>query len=220
MLLRNSFFLVLIFAFIKAAFSANLPVTYGSSIKLQHFSTKHRLHSHAVGYSRGSQQQSVTGYPEGEDANSLWLVSCDVSNDCLPGSAIKKGFPIRLQHMSTRRWLHSHDFHSPLTNQLEVSCFGSDDQSDSGDRWVIDWDGKDAIWRQSTRIRLHHVDTKGYLSSNTNKFGSPIANQQEVCGIRKKDRSTEWIAAEGVYYPLNPKTKTSSGAASSAHDDF
>lgn len=49
-------------------------VTCGSSIKLQHIATKARLHSHQVAYSRGSQQQSVTGFPEGDDGNSLWLV--------------------------------------------------------------------------------------------------------------------------------------------------
>jgi hypothetical protein len=30
--------------------------------------------SSQVAYSRGSQQQSVTGFPDGDDGNSLWLV--------------------------------------------------------------------------------------------------------------------------------------------------
>lgn len=56
------------------AASENLQVTCGSTIKLQHTVTKFRLHSHQVAYSRGSQQQSVTGFPEGDDGNSLWVV--------------------------------------------------------------------------------------------------------------------------------------------------
>lgn len=58
-----------------AALSASaLPVTCGSTIKLQHSSTKFRLHSHDVAYGRGSQQQSVTTFPTGDDGNSLWGV--------------------------------------------------------------------------------------------------------------------------------------------------
>ena len=42
-----------------------------------------RLHSHEVAYSRGSQQQSVTAYPTGDDANSLWVVhGTPVSRSC------------------------------------------------------------------------------------------------------------------------------------------
>lgn len=49
-------------------------VTCGSTIKLAHDATEFRLHSHAVSYSRGSQQQSVTAFPDGDDANSYWTV--------------------------------------------------------------------------------------------------------------------------------------------------
>ena len=50
-----------------------LQVTYGSVIKLMHEKTKHRLHSHDVPYGSGSGQQSVTGFPEGDDSNSYWV---------------------------------------------------------------------------------------------------------------------------------------------------
>lgn len=40
--------------------------------------------------------------------------------ECVPGTAIKKGQAIRLLHQSTRKWLHSHKFFSPLTNNQEV----------------------------------------------------------------------------------------------------
>lgn len=43
-------------------------------IKLAHFGTKYLLHSHEIAYGSGSGQQSVTGYPTGDDANSLWIV--------------------------------------------------------------------------------------------------------------------------------------------------
>lgn len=51
-----------------------LQVTCGSTLKLEHLNTNVRLHSHQVAYSRGSQQQSVTGNPSSDDANSYWLI--------------------------------------------------------------------------------------------------------------------------------------------------
>lgn len=53
-----------------------LQVTYGSVLKLQHERTKFRLHSHEVPYGSGSGQQSVTGFPGVEDANSYWVRIC------------------------------------------------------------------------------------------------------------------------------------------------
>lgn len=39
---------------------------------------------------------------------------------CTPGDNMKKHQAIRLQHSPTRKWLHSHNFYSPLSNNLEV----------------------------------------------------------------------------------------------------
>jgi len=154
-------------------------VTVGSTIKLEGEQTRHVLHSHEVsyGYGRGSGQQSVTGFPEKDSANSLWVVrsakvrpvvrwrarpaACMVlrmwavgywlsgSSSAEPrqvhcrcqhqphyvrtllhpslhgqqgsqGSPIKNGQAVKLQHIATRRWLHSHMFASPLSNNQEV----------------------------------------------------------------------------------------------------
>jgi hypothetical protein len=38
-----------------------------------HERTKYRLHSHDVPYGSGSGQQSVTGFPNVDDANSYWV---------------------------------------------------------------------------------------------------------------------------------------------------
>lgn len=59
-----------------SALSLREQVTCGSTIKLEADTTRHLLHSHEVsyGYGRGSGQQSVTGFPERDSANSLWVV--------------------------------------------------------------------------------------------------------------------------------------------------
>lgn len=180
----------------------NVPVTCGSTLKLVHVPTKFRLHSHQVGYSRGSQQQSVTGFPTGDDAQSYWVVHGPQEEPCTPGSTFKKGSSIRLQHSSTRKWLHSHEYQSPLTNNQEVSAFGDDNQSDDGDVWILEWDTKAKLWKQETKVRLKHKVTGHFLTSYDHaKFGHPIGGQQEVCGHRQKNKNTEWQCGEGVYLP-------------------
>lgn len=126
-------------------------ITYGSVIKLMHEKTRFRLHSHEVPYGSGSGQQSVTGFPNVDDANSYWVglstcflldipycqVICTMSlsfgisvmfqtvkripeSSAKQGAPIKSGTIIRLQHMRTRKWLHSHLHMSPISGNQEV----------------------------------------------------------------------------------------------------
>ncbi|KEH35903.1 stromal cell-derived factor-like protein [Medicago truncatula] len=99
-----------------------VQITYGSVIKLMHEKTKFRLHSHDVPYGSGSGQQSVTGFPSVDDANSYWIVRPEPGTSAKQGDTIKSGTIIRLQHMRTRKWLHSHLHASPISGNLEV-CF-------------------------------------------------------------------------------------------------
>eukprot|EP00197_Chlamydomonas_leiostraca_P011332 CAMPEP_0202866864 /NCGR_PEP_ID=MMETSP1391-20130828/8401_1 /ASSEMBLY_ACC=CAM_ASM_000867 /TAXON_ID=1034604 /ORGANISM="Chlamydomonas leiostraca, Strain SAG 11-49" /LENGTH=235 /DNA_ID=CAMNT_0049546851 /DNA_START=51 /DNA_END=758 /DNA_ORIENTATION=+ len=210
---------VLLAAFVACAYAADsVAVTCGSTIKLQHIGTQFRLHSHEVAYARGSQQQSVTCYPTGDDANSLWILLGTSEKPCVPGDTVKKGQAVRLQHVATRKWLHSHRFQSPLSGNLEVSAFGSESQTDGGDIWSVEWEGKHRVWRQETKIRLKHRDTGAFLYSHQAQFGNPIAGQLEVCAMERKDKNSEWQAAEGVYLPVNPGKKKESGDGKDGND--
>ncbi|KAG0566950.1 hypothetical protein KC19_7G099300 [Ceratodon purpureus] len=172
-------------------------VTYGSVIKLQHDRTKYRLHSHDVPYGSGSGQQSVTAFPGVEDANSYWMVEI-VDDGHEQGDVIPNGAIVRLQHVRTRKWLHSHFHQSPLSGNLEVSGFGGDEQTDTGDYWKLEIEGKDSVWTLDQKVRLRHVDTNGYLHSHNMKYNQ--LNQREVCGVTKKNADNLWSAAEGIYF--------------------
>ncbi|KAG6532726.1 hypothetical protein ZIOFF_006576 [Zingiber officinale] len=119
------------------------------------------------------------------------------------GDVIPNGTIIRLQHMRTRKWLHSHLHASPITSNLEVSCFGGEEQSDTGDFWRLEIEGNDKTWKPGERIRLQHIDTSGYLHNHDKKYTRIAGGQQEVCGIREKRPDNVWLAAEGVYLPVN-----------------
>ncbi|CAI9754146.1 unnamed protein product [Fraxinus pennsylvanica] len=185
-----------------SAASEGVQITYGSVIKLMHERSKFRLHSHDVPYGSGSGQQSVTGFPNVDDSNSYWIVRPTPDSSAKQGDPIKSGTIIRLQHMRTRKWLHSHLHASPISGNLEVSCFGGDGESDTGDYWRIDIEGSGKTWRQDQRVRLRHVDTGGYLLSHDKKYSRIAGGQQEVCGVREKRADNVWLAAEGVYLPV------------------
>ncbi|XP_042045095.1 stromal cell-derived factor 2-like protein [Salvia splendens] len=104
-----------------SAASEGVQISYGSVIKLMHEKTKFRLHSHDVPYGSGSGQQSVTGFPNVDDANSYWIVRPVQDSSSKQGDSIKTGSLIRLQHMKTRKWLHSHLHASPISGNMEVS---------------------------------------------------------------------------------------------------
>ena len=202
---------------IKSAFADDLlaqeaelekRVTCGSAVKLTHASTKAKLHSHGIGYGSGSGQQSVTGFPESNDPGGYWQVFGTKDEPCERGEDIVDGRLIRLQHLQTRKWLHSHAAHrSPLTNNQEVSAHGDDENSDAGDEWkfeVADGNKGDKvgpIWKKDQKIRLQHRQTKAFLSCSNAKFQRPISGQSEVCGTSRSDANSVWKADQGVYFP-------------------
>ncbi|XP_024986355.1 stromal cell-derived factor 2-like protein [Cynara cardunculus var. scolymus] len=188
---------------VYAATSEGVEITYGSVLKLMHEKTRFRLHSHDVPYGSGSGQQSVTGFPNVDDANSYWIVRPMPETSAKQGDGIKSGTIIRLQHMKTRRWLHSHLHASPISGNLEVSCFGDDGNSDTGDYWRLEIEGSGKTWRQDQRIRLRHVDTSGYLHSHDKKYNRIAGGQQEVCGVREKRADNVWLVVEGVFLPVS-----------------
>ena len=66
-----------------------MQVTCGSVVKLQHDRLKNVLHSHEVayGYGRGSGQQSVTGFPGKDSAESFWVVNTEEVSTARHGTA-------------------------------------------------------------------------------------------------------------------------------------
>ncbi|XP_019415971.1 PREDICTED: stromal cell-derived factor 2-like protein isoform X2 [Lupinus angustifolius] len=179
-----------------------VQITYGSVLKVMHEKSKVRLHSHEVPYGSGSGQQSVTGFPGVDDSNSYWIVKPQLESSAKQGDTIKSGTIIRLQHMRTRKWLHSHLHASPISGNLEVSCFGGETESDTGDHWKLTIEGSGKTWKQDQKFRLQHVDTGGYLHSHDKKYTRIAGGQQEVCGVREKRAENVWLAAEGVYLPV------------------
>lgn len=112
-------------------------VTCGSVVKLLNSDYRVRLHSHDIKYGTGSGQQSVTGTEIQEDVNSHWVIKAATDKICPRGEAIKCGTIIRLEHLETKKNLHSHHFSSPMSGYQEISAYGDNGDGDSGDHWVV-----------------------------------------------------------------------------------
>jgi len=172
-------------------------VTYGSVLKLLNTNYKVRLHSHDVKYGTGSGQQSVTATQQTEDVNSHWVVKAPTKKYYTRGDPVQCGDVIRLQHLITHKNLHSHRFSSPLSENQEVSAYGTDGEGDTGDHWTVVCQGE--YWERNESIMLRHVDTEVYLSVSGEIYGRPINGQMEVVGSTRIRNSVHWKAAEGMF---------------------
>ncbi|XP_068905070.1 stromal cell-derived factor 2 [Tenebrio molitor] len=172
-------------------------VTCGSVVKLMNTDYRVRLHSHDVKYGTGSGQQSVTATEVQEDINSHWVIKAESDKVCLRGEPIKCGSTIRLEHLETKKNLHSHHFSSPLSGYQEISCYGDNGEGDSGDHWVVICAGDS--WLRDDSVMLKHLDTDMYLSASGKTFGRPINGQMEVVGVRSSTGSVHWQTMEGIF---------------------
>ncbi|EYC16660.1 hypothetical protein Y032_0033g2770 [Ancylostoma ceylanicum] len=90
------------------------------------------------------------------------------------------------------RWAHI---------KFEVSCFGNDAQSDTGDNWQVVCDTEE--WLETEPVKFKHVDTGVYLALSGQQFGRPIHGQREVVGTDGATSGGKWKAAEGVFMKRN-----------------
>ncbi|KAL2917483.1 hypothetical protein HK105_202764 [Polyrhizophydium stewartii] len=177
-------------------------VTCGSSVKLASKSTGFRLHSHEVNYGTGSLQQSVTGFPRGDDPNSYFVVSGGFGEgDCARGQPVRCGQTVRLQHLQTGKFLHSHgNIPSPLSGNQEVSAYAG---PDSGDNWKVLCSASRArYWQREQSVKLQHADTGYFLgTSKRYQYQNVITGQLEV-SARQAARGDEeqWAVQEGIFF--------------------
>ncbi|KAI8806945.1 MIR motif-containing protein [Cladochytrium replicatum] len=194
-------------------------VTCGSAIKLANVESSYRLHSHSVSYGSGSGQQSVTGFAKGDDPNSYFMVYGTTTSPCIRGEAIECNRKIRLQHVNTKKYLHSHSGHaSPLSNNQEVSAYEGNDSGDGEcffefspasvsnplnfSEWkVVCTNSAHKYWAREENVKFVHGDTGRHLSASTRfQYRNPIPGQLEVSGVTASGPSEQWVAVEGIYF--------------------
>ena len=159
----------------------------------------------------GSGQQLVTAAEDNRSPQGLWQIreAHDEVNRappaCLTGTPVTCGRTIRLNHIVTGSNLHTHGIRSPLSNQHEVSGFGRDGSTDTGDDWIVVCNT--GHWRRDTPVQFRSLATGRFLGASSSvKFteqncgrGCPILNNLEVFGRESSDAYSQWKAELGVH---------------------
>jgi len=79
------------------------------------------LHSHQLTWGSGSRQQSITAVQNQDDPNSLWIIKeAHRESPCETGTPVLCNQIIRLEHVNTKKNLHSHEYASFITDSQEV----------------------------------------------------------------------------------------------------
>ncbi|WP_181009878.1 MIR domain-containing protein [Ornithinimicrobium sufpigmenti] len=186
--------------FTRSPAAMHSRVLYGSTVKLSHTWTGRTLHSHALNYGHpgSSRQQQVTAF-EGADDNDLWRVKAahGQPDNHQDGQPVRHGDTVRLEHVLTRRNLHSHSGHpSPVTRQQEVTCFGQGGVGDGNDNWRVELE-RPGEWTAQARVRLIHQPTNHALHSHAgHSHPQWTAGQQEVTAFRDRDSNDWWTILE------------------------
>ncbi|KAJ6251418.1 stromal cell-derived factor 2-like protein [Anaeramoeba flamelloides] len=199
MKIQSCFLLLTIFFIPVLLANTKVPVTCGSIIRLQNFNTQNYLHSHNLKYGTGSGQQSATGIRNTDDSGSLWIIKAKHGSQCKQGEVIKNGDIIRLEHLATQKNLHSHNHKSPLSNNQEVSAFGSNSDGNRDDDFEVITEN---VWFQDQKVSFKHTSTGLYLADSGKRYNRPIQGQTEICAINRNNKKlSHWKATYGIFFP-------------------
>lgn len=171
-------------------------------IRLQHSATGLFLASVPKPYiHKGSSFQQIVGATLAQNPDTVWLVkgsNAATSHD-LEGKPVLEGATIRLEHLETRRNLHSHSIPSPLTGQQEVTAFGTNGLGDENDDWILDLRGE-TFWKPQMVICLKHKLTGINLHSHGGFVHAvATAGLQEVTACPGNDSNDYWICSAISY---------------------
>lgn len=174
------------------------------------------LHSHWHLYPEGigARQQQVTTYSH-KDSNNKWLIKRSPTHQRPDDIFVRDGDLVRLEHVITKRNLHSHFEQAPITKRhYQVTCYGENGLGDANDIWRIHKenylgvsqspDDDDRIYTVKTRFKLIHYLTNCALHGHSKQLPKWAYEQLEVtCNPKLHDRNNYWNI-EDNFYPFLP----------------
>uniref|UniRef100_A0A0A1WHV6 Protein O-mannosyl-transferase 2 n=1 Tax=Zeugodacus cucurbitae TaxID=28588 RepID=A0A0A1WHV6_ZEUCU len=185
----------------NSLYNVSMPrdVTYGAVVTIKNHKTGGGyLHSHYHLYPKGAgaRQQQVTTYTHKDD-NNKWLIKPYNKDSFVNIKYVSHGDLIRLEHVATRRNLHSHGEPAPITKRhLQITGYGEDGQGDANDIWqVILVDGKKnaSVKAVTTKFVLLHYLQNCALTTSGKQLPKWGFEQQEVsCNPNLRDKNAFW----------------------------
>ncbi|XP_006819012.1 protein O-mannosyl-transferase 2-like, partial [Saccoglossus kowalevskii] len=138
----------------------------------------------------------ITAYTHKDD-NNKWLIKKFDSDEDNSVDLVKNGDLIRLEHLQTRRNLHSHKEPAPITKKhYQVTGYGENGLGDANDIWkieIIDGPDKTHIKTVRTKMRLIHFITGCALHSHSKTLPKWGWEQLEVsCNPYVREKNNLW----------------------------
>ncbi|XP_054714232.1 protein O-mannosyl-transferase 2-like [Uloborus diversus] len=201
----------------NSLYHAHMPrdVAYGAVVTIKNHRTGGGyLHSHWHLYPEniGARQQQVTAYSH-KDENNKWMIkkfdSQPNPNDLKSSiELVANGDLIRLEHVVTRRNLHSHKEMAPVTKRHhQVTCYGENGTGDANDVWKVEIVGEGehaTVATVTSKLRIIHYLTGCALHSHSKQLPKWGYEQMEVtCNPNLRDPNNLWNI-EDNYFPRLP----------------
>ncbi|XP_017783092.1 PREDICTED: protein O-mannosyl-transferase 2 [Nicrophorus vespilloides] len=191
--------------------NASMPrqVAYGAIVTLKNHRTGGGyLHSHYHLYPDGvgARQQQVTTYTHKDD-NNKWLIKKFNTEEFNGVELVKSGDLVRFEHMQTKRNLHAHKEHAPITKKhYQVTGYGENGTGDANDVWRLTLIGaKDGteLTAVSGKLRIVHYLQSCILTTSGKQLPKWGYEQQEVsCNPNLRDVNAVWNVEENVFDEL------------------
>ncbi|XP_052787486.1 protein O-mannosyl-transferase 2-like [Mya arenaria] len=182
-------------------------LAYGSVFSLKQQRTGGAyLHSHWHLYpeEHPPRQQQVTTYSH-KDENNMWRVKPAIEEADVKGPPVivRNGDLVRLEHVGTRRNLHTHREPAPLTpRHFQLTGYGQDGVGDANDVWQIQVPGAEEgseLMAVRSKLRLVHYYVRCALHSHDKKLPKWGWEQLEAtCNPNTKDPKTLWSVEEVI----------------------
>ncbi|KAI5740934.1 hypothetical protein M8J76_008607 [Diaphorina citri] len=200
----------------NSLYNASMPrqVAYGAVVTLKnHRAGGAYLHSHWHLYPKGfgARQQQITTYSH-KDENNRWLIktydeSWVAENATGTVRLVRHGDLVRLEHIMTRRNLHSHREPAPITKKHnQVTGYGENGTGDANDVWkVLIVGGKDGdvVSTVSSKLKLVHYLQHCILTTTNKQLPKWGFEQQEVtCNPNLRDKNSLWNVEDNVFDKL------------------
>ncbi|CAH1126628.1 unnamed protein product [Ceutorhynchus assimilis] len=195
----------------NSLYNASMPhqVAYGAIVTLKNHRTGGGyLHSHFHLYPEGmgARQQQITTYTHKDD-NNKWLIKKYNLEETNTIEIVHSGDLVRLEHIATKRNLHSHKEQAPVTKKhYQVTGYGENGTGDANDVWRILIEGskdRSEITAVTSKLKFVHYLQSCVLTTSGKQLPKWAYEQQEVsCNPNLRDPHALWNVEENIFEKL------------------
>ncbi|XP_068081927.1 protein O-mannosyl-transferase 2 isoform X2 [Anabrus simplex] len=197
----------------NSLYNASMPreLAYGAIITLKNHRTGGGyLHSHWHLYPEGvgARQQQVTVYSHKDENNNFLIKKFNAEvTESDPVELVKHGDLIRLEHVPTRRNIHSHRVPAPLSRKhYQVTGYGENGTGDANDVWkvlIVNGQDGDVVTTVSSKLKFVHYLKNCILTSSGKQLPKWAYEQQEVsCNPNMRDANSLWNVEDNIFSRL------------------